>query len=241
MLCIMAAAGFVQSLVSFGMGLLALPLLIQVGVPVPTAMSLMMVCIATQTALGVWQTRRHIPVRATAWAFGMRIIFTSLGILLLRELISDREDLFRLLIGLVLCVIVVVQWLWSVEPRDEVRPLWGWLAFALSGLMGGTFGMGGPAVMLWAISHNWDTIKIRAFLFSTFLLIIPLQIGLLCALFGQLAVDGLLLGVLMIPAVVTGSLLGLPLGNRLPTSLMRLATYVLLLIVGGKMIIAYFA
>ena len=240
MICIMTAAGFIQSVVSFGMGLLALPLLLQIGVPVPAAMSLMMVCIATQTILGLWQTRKHIPLRETAWAFAMRLVFTSLGILFLKELISGHESFFRLLVGLVLCGIVFVQWAWSVEPREHVQAVWGWLAFSLSGLMGGTFGMGGPPVMLWAISHTWTTLRIRAFLFSTFLLIIPLQTALLCALFGQVAVDGLVKGLMLIPAVVIGSLLGLPIGNRLPRRLMRILVYLLLLTVGGRMIVLYF-
>ena len=91
-------------------------------------------------------------------------------------------------------------------------------------------------MVLWVISQTWPAAKIRAFLFCSFLLVCPLQMGMLYLVFGQPALDGFQLGVIMIPAVVIGSVIGLPFGKRLPREKVKKMAYVILLLIGARMI-----
>lgn len=223
------------------MGLLAVPLLIQVGLSPPSAISVLLMGICIQTALGTWQTRKAIPVRDTVWAFIVRAVFIVVGTTVLQFVVTGSVGLFKLMVGVVLCIIVPVQWLWRFEPKDHLHAAWGWLAFTLSGIMAGIFGMGGPPLVLWVVSQTWPAERIRGFLFCTFFLLCPFQLAALCVAFGPPAIEGIKLGALMIPAVILGSLLGLPIGKRLDPARVRLIAYVLLLVIGGQMIFSYFA
>ena len=66
------------------------------------------------------------------------------------------------------------------RPRQNLHPIWAWIAFPLSGFLQGLVGMGGPAMVFWVQAHDWGTRKSRAFLFSMYLIsIVPalLRIG----------------------------------------------------------------
>ena len=66
-------------------------------------------------------------------------------------------------------------------PHTEVGAL---LAGMASGYMAGAFGMGGPPLVLWTMAHDWPAKKSRAFLWSNYLVFMPIQSCLLLWLFG---------------------------------------------------------
>jgi uncharacterized membrane protein YfcA len=123
---------------------------------------------------------------------------------------------------------ILTQLLLKVKPTESIHVLWGVLAFSLSGFLNGMIGMGGPPLVLWVAAHDWNPREVRAFLLSTFLLSIPLNMALLCYHFGQSILYDVSIGVGFAPVLVVGSLIGVRLGNLLSKARLRQLAYGLL-------------
>jgi uncharacterized protein len=128
--------------------------------------------------------------------------------------------------------LVLLQLLLRVEPKERIH--WGWsgLAFLGSGFAGGTCGMGGPPMVLWAVAHNWTTQRTRGFLFASFAISIPIQILMVSVVTGPSILLVFAQAFLLFPLVWLGIRLGMPIGNRLPKETMRRIAFALLLMIG---------
>lgn len=89
--------------------------------------------------------------------------------------------------------------------------------------------MSGPPLVLWVMAHDWSTERIRGFLFAWFLSLVTLQLALLYAHFGRDVLQGILLGGVLSPAVLGGSLTGLRLGDAFSKPVLRRLAYTVLL------------
>jgi uncharacterized membrane protein YfcA len=87
------------------------------------------------------------------------------------------------------------------------------LAFSISGIMLGTLGMGGPAIVLWLMAHQWEPKRTRAFITTVFLFASPVQIALLYWKFGAELSHAFVWGILAAPLVIFGALIGVRIGN----------------------------
>jgi uncharacterized membrane protein YfcA len=76
-------------------------------------------------------------------------------------------------------------------------------------------------MVLWVMSHDWPAARAKAFLFYIFTSSMLPQAICLWFLFGTPFVTASLLGLLGLPVVLAGTLLGLKLGERLPDRVMR--------------------
>ncbi len=225
-------AAAVQSAVGFAFALFSTPLLIWINKPLPQAITIVAVSSFLQSSFGARHLRAEIPWRIVAIAVAIRMVMVGAGIIILKEFAARSTAEIKMVIGLVLCILVVIQLTSKIRPAQTVHWLWGFTAFSTSGLLTGLCGMGGPPLILWTLAQSWSVKKLRGFMFSVYVSTTPLQILLLFQVFGSEILYTTLLTLLLLPAVLAGTYVGLPLGNRMPRHILRNAVYFILLIIG---------
>lgn len=189
-------------------------------------------CAMCQTAFGARDLRHDIPWRI-AWAsVGVRLLGLMIGVFLLTRLVLLDRQTVQLVVGVILCVMVITQFLWKPRLRDEIHRGWATTAWLSSGLLSGLCGMGGPPVVLWSMSLNWSAHRTRGFLFVTLGAVIPVQLILLSMTFGAPILWNSALGLLLLPLIYVGSRLGLSIGRRIEKDRLRRLAYAVLLVMG---------
>ncbi len=225
-------AGTAQSAVGFGYALFATPLLVWIGMPLQNVITLVATCSMFQAVIGARKLRADVPWRLSLVAVAVRILSLIAGLLLLKRLATLNTYYIRATIGCILCLLVTVQFLWRPRPVKTMHWFWGGLAFLASGLLAGVSGMGGPPLVLWAMAHEWSTHRTRGFLFAVFSISIPFQIILLYVTFGSSILWSTAIGIAFLPLVYFGTVVGLPVGNRMAKDRLRRIAYAILLVVG---------
>jgi uncharacterized protein len=153
---VIAAACFVQGLAGFGIGLVSLAFL-------PLLMSPADAIVLITLYATVFTVVIFLPLRRDFTLHGMRellvgsIVATPAGVFILA--IMPPAALTRL-IGLVLLVIVGLEWL-GLYPELRGRG-WGLGAGLAAGLLGGTIGTPGPPVILYAAAQDWSPRTVKA-------------------------------------------------------------------------------
>ena len=228
---VIAAACFVQGLAGFGIGLVSLAFL-------PFLMSPQHAIVLITLYAAVFIAVIFIPLRRDFTLHGMielvvgTIVATPAGIWLLAELPSD---LLKRLIGLVLLLIVALEWLGLYPQRLRGRG-WGFGAGLAAGLLGGAIGTPGPPVILYAAAQDWSprTVKanIQAFLIvnQAVILIGYWWAGLLDREIWRLT------WLFAVPAVI-GLVAGMLLFNRLDRERFRRVVFAVLLLSGLVLLI----
>lgn len=230
-LLIILCSGFLQGTVAFGFGLLAVPLLIMIGLPVPVVLTISAVCTVVQSGNGAYRLRHAVPWRMVWVSLAVRAVAMVAGIWVLSLLLKDSVNQVKFWIGMVTLVMVALQASWRPAPREKLHPGWNAAAFGLSGFTGGLCSMGGPPLVLWVMAHNWTADRTRGFLFASFMSLVPIQLALLYMTFGDEIIHGLALGVMLTPAALAGSLLGLRVGARFSKPFLSRLAFVLLALI----------
>ena len=225
-------AGMGQAAVGFGYALFATPLLLYIGVPLPYSILLISTCSLYQSLIGSWKLREHIPWKITFWALPVRFATMLIGLYMLEKLVTFPVEQIRSAIGLVICCLVLLQILYKPRPAESIHWFWGVISFSGSGIVAGLAGMGGPPIVLWVLAHNWNSKKMRGFLFSIFATSIPLQIIVMGFQFEEIVSEALWMSVICIPSVILGTALGIPIGNRLEKEKLKIWAYGILFIIG---------
>ena len=154
---VIAAACFVQGLAGFGIGLVSLAFL-------PFLMSPQHAIVLITIYAAVFIVVIFIPLRRDFTLHGMlelvagTILATPIGVWLLAGLPSD---LLKRLIGLVLLLIVALEWLGLYPQRLRGRG-WGFGAGLAAGVLGGAIGTPGPPVILYAAGQDWSPRTVKA-------------------------------------------------------------------------------
>lgn len=237
---ILLAGSVLQGMVGFASGLFGVPLLLMSGFTLPQSVTMVLLAAVVQTVAGSYQLRREIVLREVWRPSLIRLAALPLGIGTLWLFRSLDQQFVKQLVGVLLLLIVVVQGLWRVGPKDTLHPAWEWIAFASSGYMLGLCGMGGPPMALWVMAHDWTTARSRAFLFFVLMTGMLPQSLLLLWLFGSEVMEAGVLGLLGIPLVAAGTVLGLYLGQGLPRARWRGVTYVVLTLIALSAIVSPF-
>jgi len=196
----------------------------------PGAISVTLGGVMVQTGWNLYRYRDHVNLRETLALFALRVLTLPVGIALLGVLVTFGQARVKQAIGAALLLILAVQWVLKVKPRERVP--WGWtvLAGGTSGLTAGLVGMGGPPVVLWVMAHDWPSKKSRAFLWATFLMLTPVNAALLIYKFGGDLWGPMLLGLCLAPLVVAGSEVGMWAGALMSRQRLRAAAFGLLLL-----------
>jgi uncharacterized membrane protein YfcA len=228
---ILFAGSFLQSAVGFGFALFCTPLLLWCGFSLPSAIAVGGGAVLIQLSASLWKVHDAVRWKEVIHATVYRYLTTPLGVVVLVWVANLPVSTVKSGIGVFVIVVLVVQRVCKVEPQERLHPLWGVVAFSVSGFLGGLIGMGGPPVVLWLAAHNWSSREMRAFAFATFFLTIPLSFALLYYYFGFQILKDIGFGIAAAPLVVLGSLLGVRMGNRLSGERLRFLMVVLLVII----------
>jgi len=140
-------------------------------------------------------------------------------------------------VGAVLLSIVTLTVVFRPRPRERVAGKWSLPVGFSSGALSGTTGMGGPPVVLWMIAHDWSTQRGRGFLWSLFLLLLPVQIVLMIWGFGWPVVWAVAGGLVMMPLVLLSSHVGGSVGSRWSRPAARRVVLGLLMVLAGVSIL----
>jgi uncharacterized membrane protein YfcA len=227
-LLIVFFGGLLQGTVAFGFGLLAVPLLMMVGLPIPAVLAISAVCTAVQSANGVHHLRHAVPWKIIGVSLVIRAAAMAVGIWVLSILASHPVSQIKFWVGIVVLTMVVLQASWKPTPRPRLHSGWNWAAFGLSGFTGGLCSMGGPPLVLWVMAHDWTAERTRAFLFASFMSLVPTQLALLYWTFGSVVVYGMALGFVASPVVLLGSFIGLRVGSRFSKPFLSRLAFLLL-------------
>ena len=189
-------------LAGFGIGLVALaflPFLMS-----PSAAIVLMTLYALVFALPLfWPLRRDFVTTGMLALVVGTVAGTPLGVWLLATLPATA---LNRLIGLVLVVIVALEWLGAYPQRLTGR-FWGWAAGIAAGVIGGAVGTPGPPVILYVTAQGWSPRTIKANLQAFFLVnqsvilagywwagLLTREVGLFALAFAVPAAVGLVLG-----------------------------------------------
>jgi uncharacterized membrane protein YfcA len=228
---VIAAASFVQGLAGFGIGLVSLAFL-------PFLMSPQHAIVLITLYAAVFIVIIFIPLRRDFTLHGMielvagTILATPVGIWLLAELPSD---LLKRLIGLVLLLIVALEWLGLYPERLRGRG-WGFGAGLAAGVLGGAIGTPGPPVILYAAAQDWSPRTVKANI-QAFLMINQAVILLGYWWAGLLDREVWRLTWLFAAPAVIGLVAGMLLFNRLDRERFRRVVFAVLLVSGLVLLI----
>lgn len=155
-----------RSAFGFGEALIAVPLLALV-LPLPVATPLAVLVSVTVAGIVVLQDWRHIHLRTAGWL----LLFTLPGIPLgLWLLTSPHQQTLRVCLGALILLFAVYGLLDRMRVRLHSDSA-GWLAACgfSAGVLGGAFGMNGPALVIYGSLHRWTAQQFRATLQAYFL------------------------------------------------------------------------
>ncbi|MGB7346600.1 MAG: sulfite exporter TauE/SafE family protein [Pirellulaceae bacterium] len=223
---------FVQSSAGFAAGLIIVPSLLWFGFTIPEAQASLLVATIPQNIGGVWTLRKSVSVKRVAVPGITRIAFFPLGCLLLVGLQSFPIDRVKQVVGGVVLIATLAIILFKPKPQISLHPVWGWLAFPVSGLLQGLVGMGGPAMVFWVQAHDWEPREMRGFLFSMYLISLLPAMLVLYLFFGDTIIQPALVAAMVIPLLLLATYLGLRFGDWLGRQRLRKITLGLLLVIG---------
>ncbi len=229
---VLLLGALVQTAAGFGVGMVAVPLLLWLNWDLPAVIAAVLGSALGQAGYGLIREKEHfdislsLPVGLAQWG-GI-----PLGVAVMTTFLAESPTLARQVAGALLLVVVVAgRWMRPV-PRAH-RPLSAALLTGGSaGFLSGSIGMGGPPLVFFALAHDWSVAKFRAYLWSQFLFGAPLLIAVLAWRAGWVAVEGLLVGVLCMPAVWLGTWIGFRLTKTWDRALLDRVSLMLLVGLG---------
>ena len=234
---VLALGIFVQAAAGFAGGMLVIPMLLMMGYGVPEASAALMVATVPQNLVGAHSLRASIDIRTLIWPGIGRVIFFPLGLYVLSHLlIHYNSNHIRQIVGAFVLGMTVLSIGFRPKPKENLHPVWAWIAFPASGFLQGVVGMGGPAMVIWVTAHDWSAKRMRAFLFGMYSISLIPVIGLLALQYDILLPS--LIAIAALPLLILATRLGLRAGNRLGRQRLRQVTLLLLLVTGVSGILA---
>lgn len=228
-LLVIFAAGLTQSLTGFGFGLVAVPLLTlfispKLAQPIVLIDGIVLNLIILKGVYGLVELRRMWPLMLAGLA----------GVPLGTWILANWDvQALRIYIGV---ITIVVAAFFATGFRREVRrekaasvPV-GFL----SGVMSGSINLGGPPVILFFANQNIPRQIFRANIIAYFLIIQAMAVPLL-AFNGILTMGALSSGLVLLPGLILGGLLGSYFSAKVPELFVRRLT---LLIVSGAGVVS---
>jgi uncharacterized protein len=237
---ILLAASTIQGLVGFASGMIAIPLLLIVGTTLPEAVAISAVAAFAQNLLGLYALRREVPFRESVRPILVRFLALPVGILVLKLSGNLDQTQVRQIVGFIILATLPLI-VWTPDRTGHRWPaVWDWTAFLASGFLVGFCGIGGPPIVMWAMSQGWPPAKTRGFLFLVFFSSMFLQLALLGFAYGAAIGPAMLAGVLGAPVVLAGTYLGLRIGHYFSQRWLRTVSFSILLVVAIVEVLAPF-
>jgi uncharacterized membrane protein YfcA len=233
---VLFASSVVQGAIGFAAALFGTPLLVLCGMSFPDAVAISLMAAIVQNVIPAWQLRREIDFRGAIRPVLIRLVTLPLGVFALKLVGNQSKDVTSQIVGALVIAIVLVQWTIRAAPQPRLAPAWEFLAFGVGGFLLGFCGMGGPAMVLWVLAHDWPMNRARAFLFYVFCTGIPPQVFFLWLFLGPQIFGAMFLGLATLPAVLLGLYFGLLLSRLIPERVLRAASVAVLIVIATSAI-----
>jgi uncharacterized membrane protein YfcA len=212
---IVAGGAAVQSAVGFGLALFVVPLLLWTGFALPEAVAIVIGGAFVQAAIGSWSVRADISWRRALSFAAIVWLFIPVGVLAMALVRAAIEvDTLKQAVGALILVLLLVRLLLRPTPRREIGRGWMALAAAATGSLGGLVGMPGPPMALYALAHEWNKQEFRGFLWSQFVLALPILLLVLTLREGPQVLLFAGLGLACAPMIGLGARLGARVSER---------------------------
>lgn len=236
----MFSGGFIQSSAGFGFGLFALPLLLFLDLQFPEAVMIVIIGSALQKIMGIRYFRNVIKWKEIRPLIIAGLIALPLGIFFMQKVSGMNQHYIKFIIGVLILLMLFLRWSGISGKKGIVRKEWGIVTGSLSGLLNGFANIGGPPVVLWVLSHNWDNKKMRATIIALSIFFVPFQISIMLIIFGSVVFNALLYGLILSPFVFIGSWAGLIAGDRISKDKLKVYMEFLLFIIAVSSILKPF-
>lgn len=223
--CFLGLGCFVQSLVGFGMAIVAAPLLLVLDASlVPTTVTIIGLVLSS---INTWQYRKSLSFKGLGWAYIGRVPGTVLaGVLMLYITVNTLE----IFMGVAVLSAVVVS-LGNFTVKADNKNMF--LAGLLSGVMGTSTSIGGPPMAL--VLQNSETSALRANLGAYFIVSCILSLITL-GMTGHFKLYHLFYALVSIPAVLFSSWAAYKLAHHFKPHWIRYALLLLCSVAGSSML-----
>ena len=154
---VMAAGSMVLGLAGFGNALVAMAFL-PYFMPPATAIAVLTIYTVVFTVVILIPVRRYLLPRGVMYLLIGTVLGTPLGVW---TLVAVSASTLTRIIGVVLIIMVLLEWAGAAPPRLAGRR-WGLGAGLAAGLVGGAVGMPGPPVVVYSTTQGWSPQTIKA-------------------------------------------------------------------------------
>lgn len=234
---ILLLCGILQGTVGFAFSLFCVPAMLLVGIRLPEAVMISLLCGTLLRVVTVFVLHESIPWKKV-WPLAIvSALALPLGVAVLQMLAKIDKGAIRQVFGVLILTAIAVQWACRIKPRHHVHGAWGALAAACSGVLSGVANIGGPPIVMWVHAHDWPNETIRGTTLAVTLPMVPIQFALFLRAFGTSVFPPPAPAALWLAMALAGGMLGLSLGKRLPVPQLRIAAYGLLLLLCAAAII----
>jgi len=225
-------ASFVQGAAGFGLALVAMPLLVSV-IGIRAAAPLIALISVAISLIMLFRYRAAFNLRAVTRLSLASLTAVPLGVFALRHIDAT-------LVTTILGVVIIAYALYDLSGMQLpalVHQGWAYGFGFVSGLLSGAYNTGGPPVIIYGRCRRWPPAEFKGNLQGFFLLnsMVVIAIHALSSNFTPLVWQSFLTGA---PATILGLWAGFSLDKRLDPQRFRQIVLVLLLILGGRLLIA---
>jgi uncharacterized protein len=232
--CIVFAASYVQGIVGFGSGMIAMALLpyifeLRFAVAVVSVLGLFL------SSTLVYQHRHALdPKRYRPLLLG-GLVGIPIGVLFLMggDPRAVRSTLGVVIILYALGSLLPTRRILGIEDQTDIPggDRWGYVAGLVGGALGGAFNTGGPPAVIYGSMRPWSHIEFAATLQIFFLLTSVIQL-VAFTWTGMITIEILQVDAVLVPVTMIGGALGARVAHRLNRDLARKMVLGLLLVLG---------
>jgi uncharacterized membrane protein YfcA len=237
---IMGLGSIVQSSSGFGFGLFVIPLFLFMGFALPETVIMAVIASAVQKIAAVSHLWEAADWKGQAPYMAAGLVSLPLGVYCLSQVSLLGQPFIKQIIGILVLLLLLLQWKGMIKSRESVSPVWGYTAGFFSGFLNGLANIGGPPLVLWILAHRWSNEKMRVTPIAFSIIFVPPQVLFMGLAFGSRLWDPLLKAILLTPMVLLGTWVGLKMGGKISREHLRIYMRLLLLFIAISAIVRPF-
>jgi uncharacterized membrane protein YfcA len=211
---VLLLGGVIQSSTGFGFGLFAIPLLLFMKISLPETVIIVILSSAIQKVAATTHLRKFIKWKELYPMMAVGFFSLPLGIYLMFRVSNLDHSSVKQIIGVCIFLLLLLRLKGIIKSTGKDTSSWGLVAAFFSGLLNGFANIGGPPMVIWILTKNWNNERMRGTLLAFSLVFVPAQIVIMLVIFGSPVSRGLLMGVVLSPLVLFGTWAGLKIGAK---------------------------